>query len=204
MASKGQKCPYCGSSIIIQKVIRDGPCLERNIHGDNMAICSSYPKCDSYVACHPNGKPMGALANPNLRYLRKQAHLLFDPLWEEGHMTRREAYRVLRQYLKGIQRKHCHIAHLSEQQCKDLIDALRHRKEKTLWVSPTQQQDSKFKKTPFGVKFLRMGHVFRCVSVGEGGCRSFFKFSIPQIQNHLRHLGWDYIWKDSWHMSLAA
>ena len=37
--------------------------------------------CDAICGCHPDGSPLGTLANRALRQLRRQAHAKFDALW---------------------------------------------------------------------------------------------------------------------------
>ena len=39
--------------------------------------------CNASVRAFPNGTPMGLLATPRIRYLRKMAHDQFDALWQD-------------------------------------------------------------------------------------------------------------------------
>lgn len=52
------------------------------------------------------GKPLVDQATHDARRL---AHVAFDPLWKEGVMPRKKAYKALAAEL-GIPRKECHIA----------------------------------------------------------------------------------------------
>lgn len=61
-------CPYCGA--FAQKV--------QDRWGWKF-VCED---CDASVGCHPDGRPMGTLANRELRGARIAAHAAFDPLWE--------------------------------------------------------------------------------------------------------------------------
>lgn len=78
--------------------------------------------CDAYVGTHRGTrKPLGTLANANLRRLRNQAHTAFDPLWSnEGGMPRKAAYAWLAQSM-GLRDDECHIAMFNEDQCRMTI-----------------------------------------------------------------------------------
>ena len=64
-------CPYCGSPVVFRSA--DG------IYRDNknrtmLYVCARYPECDAYVRAHKGTKkPMGSLADHNLRSLRREA-----------------------------------------------------------------------------------------------------------------------------------
>ena len=90
--------------------------------------------CDAYVGCHPpvkaNGKggqgdgtvPLGRLANAELRRWKNSAHRVFDPLWRDGPMRRKQAYQWLAKKL-GIEFKDCHIGMFDVQLCKQTVEA---------------------------------------------------------------------------------
>ena len=69
------------------------------IYGRNCGTsykCYYCEPCNAYVGCHKNSrKPLGTLANKELRELRIRTHEIFDPLWKSGKMTRSEAYKML-------------------------------------------------------------------------------------------------------------
>jgi hypothetical protein len=48
------------------------------------------------------------------------AHLWFDPIWKEGHMTRTEAYRWLSEQT-GVPSKECHISKFDIGMCEAVI-----------------------------------------------------------------------------------
>mgnify|MGYP001622946667 FL=1 len=84
-------------------------------------VCDRYPECDSYVGAHQKTlKPMGSLANGDLRYERILAHKAFDWIWQSGLMSRRDAYLWLEVKL-GVGHNQAHIAMLSEFMCDRLI-----------------------------------------------------------------------------------
>ena len=79
--------------------------------------------CKAYVGCHKNGdgtKPLGRLANAELRAAKSAAHLAFDPIWKTKIMIRTEAYYWLAKQL-GIKPTQCHIGEFDIEQCKKVI-----------------------------------------------------------------------------------
>ena len=77
--------------------------------------------CGARVGCHPGTKrPLGRLANAELRAAKQAAHAAFDPLWKSGDMTRSEAYRWLGGMM-GIAEPH--IGEFTVQQCERCVAA---------------------------------------------------------------------------------
>ncbi|MFZ1007182.1 MAG: zinc-finger-containing protein [Candidatus Sulfotelmatobacter sp.] len=120
----GPICPYCGSrAILCDAMAVYGPAYEGRF---NLWVCQNYPQCDSYVGVHANSPyaaPMGSLANPALRKLRKQAGEAFAELWRSGRMTRSQASRKLEKIM-GHRKYHSHIAGYNEDQCLRALMAL--------------------------------------------------------------------------------
>lgn len=122
-------CSYCG----LATRLVDGSVLypaytdlaERKFHW-----CEP---CNAYVGTHKadNVTPLGTLAKPELRRLRRDAHVLFDRMWKGGAMSRSQAYRRLEK-LMGVGRDEAHISWMDEEECRRLIEQL-----KTGW--PTRQ-----------------------------------------------------------------
>lgn len=79
--------------------------------------------CDAHVGCHRDGKPLGRLANAELRKAKMQAHAAFDPLWKSGSMSRTEAYRWLSREL-GIPPQQTHIGMFDVETCKRTINLI--------------------------------------------------------------------------------
>ena len=75
-------------------------------------------QCGAYVGTHKNtnNKPLGILANDELRKAKRRAHADFDPLWRDGNLKRKDAYKKLSEYL-GIERKDCHIGLFEIETC---------------------------------------------------------------------------------------
>ena len=108
-------CPYCKKEAKW--------CENKEIYGKNYGksyMCYYCKPCNAYVGCHQNSRePLGSMANRETRDLRKQCHRLFDPLWKEKKMSRKEAYDYL---LKNTGVKH--IAWSNESDCLKVIKLL--------------------------------------------------------------------------------
>lgn len=116
----GLRCPFCNSGIAY---LKDNAILYGGRSFGNSYICQNYPKCDTYVGTHRGtNKPLGTLANAELRELRKKCHIKFDPIWECGKMKRKEAYRWL---AKVMNLQEVHIAEFSKEQCKIFMENLK-------------------------------------------------------------------------------
>lgn len=116
------KCPYCGKSARLTTGREIYPHRE-DLYSKNFYICSP---CKAYVGCHPtNKRPLGRLANAELRALRIEAHSYFDPIWKDGKMTRTEAYNWLANKL-GIRLDMCHIGMFEIARCRKVIEACAH------------------------------------------------------------------------------
>ncbi|MCA1800508.1 MAG: DUF3268 family zinc-finger domain-containing protein [Actinobacteria bacterium] len=107
-------CPYCkGWSV---QVFGDAiyPHLP-DLFDRKFYLCRA---CDAYVGTHKkSGKPLGTLAGPMLRSMRKDLHEAFDPLWENGIFeSRTQAYAWLAKAM-DIDPKFAHIGQFNEDQC---------------------------------------------------------------------------------------
>ena len=110
-------CPYCGAKA---KLV-DSAIVYGQSYG-MIYLCCNYPVCDAFVGTHKKSlKPLGTLANAELRVLRKEAHSSFDPLWQSDKLSRKEAYAWLAQQL-GISQEKTHIGHFNEQTCRQVIE----------------------------------------------------------------------------------
>jgi hypothetical protein len=85
--------------------------------------------CEAWVSCHETTMlPMGSLAGRELRELRRQAHALFDPLWQrkirrDGCSTRtaRGAGYAWLSRETGIPKAKCHIGMMNADECRKVI-----------------------------------------------------------------------------------
>ncbi len=110
--SEAVRCPYCN------KLARRVAGTDIYPHRLDLADKRFFrcDPCDAYVGCHPNGKPMGRLANAELRVARRAVHRLFDPLWQNGNRTRSEAYALLASGM-NLSPQRCHIGDFTLEQC---------------------------------------------------------------------------------------
>lgn len=79
--------------------------------------------CGAWVGCHKGtDRPLGRLANADLRRLKIAAHAAFDPLWRRGLFDRGGAYAWLSDQM-GLDIKDTHIGMFNEDQCVRVIQA---------------------------------------------------------------------------------
>lgn len=79
--------------------------------------------CDAYVGVHKGtDRPLGILANKELRRWKNAAHAAFDPLWRSGKYKRRTAYKLLSEKM-GMPKERTHIGMFDIEQCKQAIAA---------------------------------------------------------------------------------
>lgn len=126
------KCPYCEGTAFLNK--------SEKVYGGRdfgmIYLCENYPKCDSYVGTHAGTeKPLGRLANKELRQWKRRAHTAFDELWMRKLIKRRKetgssykksyargsGYRWLSKQLL-LKEKDCHIAMFDVDMCKRVIE----------------------------------------------------------------------------------
>ena len=116
------RCPYCGSPVVYRSA--DG-IYKENSRDVMLYVCSHYPECDAYVRVHTGTrKPVGKLANHELRTLRRTAHQYFDRLHLTGLMSKQDAYRWLADLISAPLSE-AHIGHLVEYYCKLVIEESR-------------------------------------------------------------------------------
>lgn len=98
-------CHYCGrdAEFVTGKVIYPN---RPDVFGKRFYLCRH---CEAYVGCHfGTNKPLGILANAELRAAKRQAHYYFDMIWMPNKNRRSDAYRWLASVLK-IPDAECHI-----------------------------------------------------------------------------------------------
>lgn len=82
--------------------------------------------CGAWVGCHPSTeKPLGRLANTELRQAKMDAHNAFDPFWKSNgfhgqKLKRSAAYKWLAQRL-GVE--HIHIGECDVEMCHRVVEA---------------------------------------------------------------------------------
>lgn len=121
------RCPYCGSwaKLVGGDVIYPH---RPDLKPKQFWQCSP---CDAYVGCHAPGngygdgtRPLGTLANAELRRARNSVHRLLDTAWmvsNDRRAARRRVYADLAAHL-GIPVDDCHVACFDLGQCDRAID----------------------------------------------------------------------------------
>ena len=105
-------CPYCN---------KESEWVEnKEIYGRNYGksyMCYLCKPCNAYVGCHQNTKkPLGTMANKDLREWRKKAHANIDPVWKSGKMKRKELYGFLNKVFGFA----VHVGESDVEMCKKL------------------------------------------------------------------------------------
>jgi len=111
-------CPYCNGKA--ELVTGDAVYPKRpDLHELYFWRCDP---CRARVGCHKGTtRPLGRLANMQLRYWKMQAHAAFDPIWKRGIKKRSSAYGWLAKKLK-IAKKDCHIGMFDVATCKKVVE----------------------------------------------------------------------------------
>lgn len=120
MKNQQVNCPYCHSPALLRpaSLVHGKTNLSKESY---LYVCSQWPGCDSYVSAHKhNRRPMGTLANGNLRHKRILAHRALQRVQEKHHMEKWAAYLWLQGKL-GLSPSHTHIGMFSEQMCEQVI-----------------------------------------------------------------------------------
>lgn len=113
-------CPYCGN--LSEKVL--GSRLypgRQELRAKSFWACLP---CGAWVGCYAGGdRPLGRLANKELRVAKMTAHAVFDPLWKDGSMTRTQAYLWLAKRMDLPAHK-CHIGMFDLDQCRKVVEVV--------------------------------------------------------------------------------
>lgn len=112
-------CDYCGR----QAEYVDS----RVVYGKSYGMIYLCRNCMAYVGVHKGtDKPLGRLANAELRHWKKLAHAAFDPLWKFGRFKGRRngAYAWLAGKM-GLPIEKTHIGMMDVRQCKQVYEICR-------------------------------------------------------------------------------
>lgn len=113
-------CDYCGR----KAELVDSTVIYGKDYGHKVWLCRS---CMAYVGCHKGTiKPLGRLANAELREWKRRAHDAFDPLWKYGRFRgdRNGAYAWLAAQM-GKPVNETHIGMFDVSDCKRVIQILK-------------------------------------------------------------------------------
>jgi hypothetical protein len=115
-------CPYCDkpAELVDSAVIYQGKSY-------GWAYLCKCVNGWAYVGCHKGTKrPLGKLADRELRYWKQRAHEALDPIWKEGLLSRNDTYSWLaRQMRTLVIGQPCHIGHFNVEQCQEVVDLCR-------------------------------------------------------------------------------
>lgn len=107
------KCPYCNE----KAEWTENKAIYGKNYGKSYMVYLCKP-CDAYVGCHLNSKrPLGTMANRDLREWRKRTHAVIDPIWKNGLLPRTKVYEILDKYF-GFE---VHVGESNEEMCKKII-----------------------------------------------------------------------------------
>lgn len=124
---RAERCPYCFQKT--ELVSNDQ--IYGKVYGSGKAyLCRP---CNAYVGTHADGRPLGSLANEELRLWRNIAHSYFDAIWQKRiengksrHFARQDAYRWLRKQMhKGPD--NTHIAMFTVEECQQVVQLCRQK-----------------------------------------------------------------------------
>jgi hypothetical protein len=123
------QCPYCGRSSYFKPT-------SDIVYGRDYGpiyLCQGFPECKAWVGCHKGtDKPLGRLADAQLRAAKRRAHEFFDPLWKRKmartgcrqHEARTAAYAWLAEQM-GIEVDQCHIGMFDVRDCMKVVNLCR-------------------------------------------------------------------------------
>ncbi len=116
------KCPYC----LKQAEYVTSKEFYGQQYKNNLYVC--YP-CDARVGTHGKGKrPLGTMANKQLRALRMSCHQVFDNRWKNKKRgkskARKKAYLWLQEAM-NLSEKEAHIGKFNKEQCFKLLEIMR-------------------------------------------------------------------------------
>ena len=115
------QCPYCGEPARFEWGVELSP-HRPDLAGKGFWVCRS---CSAWVGCHPDSfKPLGRLANTELRSAKMAAHAAFDPFYKRRGWRRSQAYAWLADKL-GIPREETHIGMFDVDQCRKVVEVCR-------------------------------------------------------------------------------
>jgi hypothetical protein len=109
------RCPYCGdlAQLVDSAVV---------YNGRSYGLIYLCQPCGAWVGCHKDtNKPLGRLADAELRQWKQRAHRAFDPIWKNKSKRRPNAYKWLAKEL-NIEPQDCHIGMFDVDQCKQVVD----------------------------------------------------------------------------------
>lgn len=127
MPDQAPACAYCGAEAVLLK--SSAPLYSGRDYGPAWACKCGGGSWVAWVGCHDGTyKPLGRLADQELRRAKIAAHAAFDPIWkarvkagEKKAPARGSVYKWMAEQL-GIPRDQMHIGLLDVDQCKRVVE----------------------------------------------------------------------------------
>ena len=125
MTDRTKSCEYCTGQAVLLKFGQEGYPYSRAYGPVWMCV-----PCQAWCGCHPGtDRPLGRLANAELRLAKQAAHAAFDPLWQRKirkekcskNKARNAGYRWLADQL-GIPVEKTHIGEFNPAQCAAVVE----------------------------------------------------------------------------------
>lgn len=82
--------------------------------------CQRFPECKGTHCAHQDGSPMGTPADTGTKKLRIKAHRVFDRIWQDKLMTRKDAYAWMQKTMK-LSKTEAHISRFDVKACEKLV-----------------------------------------------------------------------------------
>lgn len=117
------ECPYCKNRALLVD--------SKEVYSKSYGMIWICTPCQAWVGCHANTKdhkPLGRLANKELRQWKQLAHRSFDPLWRRKadrqgvskSKARKSGYKWLAKEM-GMDARVCHIGMFDVTDCKRVV-----------------------------------------------------------------------------------
>lgn len=113
-------CPFCGHEIVKTSNTE----LYGKEYGNG--VCYLCRNCKASVGTHPNGKPLGLLANAEMKRLKKLCHAYFDSCWKSRKLKRNNAYKILSKKL-NISVSDCHFGYFNTDMLNNSLKILENK-----------------------------------------------------------------------------
>lgn len=137
-------CDYCGEPA---ELVTGADIYRRRADLSGLRFWRCVP-CDAHVGCHKpesgfgdGTRPLGRLANAELRRAKSEAHAAFHPLWKTKRMSRADAYAWLAGQL-GLKPVDSHIGMFDVERCRAVVRAVEERSSVSLNSGPFQPDEA--------------------------------------------------------------
>ena len=111
------RCPYCDG----EPRLVNGDVIYPHRPDLRFMLFWLCAPCGAYVGCHlDSNRPLGRLADAELRAAKSEAHAAFDPTWRGGRRSRSAAYAWLASKL-GLPGSKCHIGMFDVETCQRVV-----------------------------------------------------------------------------------